>query len=116
MRIPDSALVRWSLAVSFLGLAGLAWLSTSVELPESQLSEARCRGGETVRVEAVVEEVMGRGNVTILSLAEECSLKAVAFERLDVAPGDRVEAVGVIERYEDEPELVLERLSLEEGR
>ncbi|MFP4524128.1 MAG: hypothetical protein ACLFO2_02295 [Candidatus Woesearchaeota archaeon] len=116
MRIPDSVLVRWSLAVSFIGLIGLAWLSTSIELPESQLSEARCRVGETVRVEAVVEDVTTSGNVTILSLREECSLEAVAFERLDVGVGDRVEASGTVERYEGEPELLLERLSRLEGR
>ena len=94
----------------------MAWLSLSVEMPESQLSEARCRAGEAVRVEAVVEDVTTKGNVTILSLEETCSLKAVAFEQLAVEPGDHVQAWGVIERYEGEPELLLERLSRFEGR
>ena len=97
--------------MSFLGLAGVAWLSMAVELPESQLSEARCEAGETVRVEAMVADVKGRGNITILSLAETCGLTAVAFERLDVEAGDRVEVVGVMERYEGEPELVVDRLA-----
>ncbi|MBN1275463.1 hypothetical protein JXA12_04195 [Candidatus Woesearchaeota archaeon] len=108
MRIPDRALLAISLGVSALGIGGLAVLFACAEVPEASILEANgLEDGAGVTITGEIVSVRQGAATTHFTIAQTCTIDAVAFENVSLAPGMTVTVTGEMDTYKGERELVV---------
>ena len=102
----EKTLLKIALICTITGIFALLILSDKVELKETRISEAKKMENNVVRITGIVENVAGKGDVTIITVSKKESIDVVVFEKADVQQGDFVEVTGEVQDYNGKKEIV----------
>lgn len=109
----DSSLLKIALACSLIGIVALFFILQVTELDEFSISELYLlEDGSEVRIVGVVDRVVNKNNVTILSISQKEIISGVIFEHVEVNVGEKIELIGTLETYKGEREVLVEKINI----
>lgn len=117
MRIADHVLVRASLVVSLLGVAGLFVLFATQEPSLCSIQEAKLLpDDEQTGVQGTVKAIKHASSLTILQIEGSCTITATTGQEVpDGWLGQHVVATGTMTTYKGERELQLSELRISDN-
>ncbi|MFH1455867.1 MAG: OB-fold nucleic acid binding domain-containing protein [archaeon] len=110
----DKTLLKLAIICSIIGIFGLFVLSETTGAKIINISEINLSFiDKTIQVKGVITEVKLSQELTILEVEDETGkIKALAFEHLQVSKGSKVNIEGTIQEYENEIEIIIEKLNV----
>jgi DNA/RNA endonuclease YhcR with UshA esterase domain len=107
----DSTLLKIALATSTIGLAALAIILSTTGFEEVNISEAKELEKETtIMISGTVERVTSKEDFAIINIRKEETITVIAFDKINLSKGQRVEVTGEIREYQGEKELVADKI------
>lgn len=108
----DNWLIAIALSVSATGIIVLLVLLVLLEPGEIGIAEVPGQiDGAALAVRGTVDSVSHRGDLTVLEISQSCTIDAVVFERVEIAEGICIRAIGKKGTYEGTPQLVVSRIT-----
>jgi len=109
----DKTLLKLAIMCSVIGILGLFVLSETTGTETVKIAEIDSSFvDKTIQVNGLVTEVKLSQDLTILEVEDETGkIKALAFEHLQVSKGSKVNIEGTIQEYENEIEIIIEKLN-----
>ncbi len=111
--LSERVVIIGGLSISLLGILGLYCVLSLSQLPVAELTVVdKGHEGDAVRVVGEIEGVRHVKNdtITLLTISQQVSRKAVVFDFVNLSQGMRLELEGEVAMYEGEPELIVENL------
>ncbi|MBU1975410.1 MAG: hypothetical protein KKG59_03325 [Nanoarchaeota archaeon] len=107
----DKTLLRFAIGGCIFGILLLFVFSQAIHLPDSSISELEeMKPGDKVIIKAEVIMASNRGGTTILDLGQECTIKAVVFDQVDLKSGSMVRVGGTLQEYKGEMEIIVDKI------
>ena len=107
----DSTLLKISLIVSILGILFLFFISESIKIEDvNEVNNLKEHKEETVKIKGVVEQVTKTESATFLKVKQPSLVTVVVFEPLDITSGNYVEVTGKVDEYNDEYEILADKV------
>lgn len=117
----ETQLLRFSLAVAFLGMVSLFFLTKTITAPTVTIDEITDEFlGKKVSITGMIQEIRLVKNMTILTVGQEESVKTisvVAFESLSfLQKNDAIFVSGEVQEYHGALEIVVEKVEVIERK
>jgi len=106
----DSQLKKIAITASLIGIVILAFISYSIEIPESSISHlSKEDEGRTIKVTGIVKDINQKEKITTIVIAQDAVLKAVLFDKPDtmIAKGEKITFIGELRYYKGKKELII---------
>jgi len=104
----EKILIKISLITSLAGIILLIIVSRAVK-PEISRANA-LHDGKHARIDGIVKSVAKKSSVTMIEVLDECSMKIVLFEDVDVKKGQSIEVIGKVGDYNGKKEIIAEEV------
>jgi hypothetical protein len=104
----EKTLLKLAIICAVLGTSLLVVLAERIEVKQSNMDDLD--DGDDAKVKGIVRKVSNKGNLTFLEIETVQTVKALAFDEVDIEENSYIEAVGSVQEYEGEKELVIDRI------
>jgi len=111
----EKTLVRTSIICSIIGLTVLYIISQTFEMDETTIDDAKNKLNENIKIKGIVTKVTESNKTIVMEITQPTSIKAVYFKENgneEFEQGDLIEATGYIEEYNNEKQMIIEKLNL----
>jgi hypothetical protein len=107
----DSTLLKYATITALMGIIALFFLSQNLKTEDLPLNQIQNTADDKmVTIHGFIESVKKYNESTRLTINSSCSVKAVIFEPIDLAPGQRIIAKGKISSQNDEKEIIIDSI------
>ncbi len=109
----DKLLIKIAILCSVIGILGLFFISENLQLDIIQIENIdESFIGKNVNINAKINKITYSSGLTILDIEDETgNIKAIAYDTLQVDKDNRINIQGKIQEYENELEVIIEKLS-----
>lgn len=106
----DSTLLKISLIISLIGILALFFISESINIDNVNLNQIEDYIEDTVKIKGIVEESSTTESATFLKIKQYDIIDVVVFDSLNISKGSYVEVTGTVDKYNDEYEILAEKI------
>ena len=112
----EKTLLKIAFIFSIVGVMALFLISENIRPQEMKTSEIRCTdAGKDIKIHGKVTGVDEKEDVVIITLAQEETIKLIAFRdgKLNLQKGQKIEAEGEVRDYKGNLEIIADKISVE---
>ncbi|MBW3012484.1 hypothetical protein KY311_04820 [Candidatus Woesearchaeota archaeon] len=102
----EKTLLKIALISTILGIFSLLVLSEFIELGESTISQIKEMDGGVVRLTGIVEKVIEKDKVIILTVSKKETIDVVVFDEVSFEKGQHVDVIGEVDKYNGKKEII----------
>lgn len=107
----DSLLLKIAMITSIIGLGALALILTTTGLQEIDISQAKqLEEDQAVRITGTVERITAKEDFSIINIKKQEEITVIAFDRVNLSKGQRIEVTGRTEDYKGKKEVIAEEI------
>ena len=107
----ERTLLKLALTCTILGIIILLVISEISETNFYTLTQINQMDKGEVRTDGIVEKVMNKDNLTIISISRLEYIDAIAFDNINVTKGSKIEIIGRLEEYQGKKEIIIKEIS-----
>lgn len=104
----EKSILKLAFIITILGIAVLYIMTETIEI--ESLKDPYTDLGKYVKISGIVTKVSQTEKTTFIEITEPRKMKVIFFKNISLEKGDLIEAQGNIEMYNDEFELVADRV------
>jgi len=106
----EKTLLKVALISTITGIFLLYTISENIKLEEKGIFEAKQMQDGKVRIRGLVENIIHKEDLTIITISKQESIDVVVFENIDFEKGTELDVTGEIKDYNGKKEIVAEEI------
>ncbi|MFA5796827.1 MAG: hypothetical protein WC916_02170 [Candidatus Woesearchaeota archaeon] len=109
----DKTLLILAISSASVGVIALCILMFTNHIPEKTADNITAADiGKKVAITGVIERVRTTNKMTIVTIAHQCAIDAVVFDKINISAGSSVRVEGVVQEYRGKRELITDSMTI----